>query len=585
LKLAIAYYLLSGETFWYLERKDDKAMPTAMVNMRPDYVEILLNQKGNEIVAYRFYQNNGQMVDLQPFQVLHIKNIDPINPTRGVGVIRPASQRIITEREASRYQALTFKTGGRPDIAVFLDQDLKEEDAADARERWNKIYGGEDGAKAGFFGNQVKDLKLLNVSPKEMDGIASMNFLRDDILAALRIPKAMITSDDVNLANSKTARNNYKSEACEPVLDTFIDVINNKLINADEDKFVTFESEVNEDRELLLKEATELKKGGIITANEARALMNYPDAEDEGADQLSEFAGSTFQLSMKKRRLAKLAKQHLKKRPNVYRKFVAIEATARLIMAERAVKRERNPVFHTTEQKEKYIKAFNKNIDAKAGIFRDTVEYYNRGLLARILERLEKFGLTVDNFMDPGFEMREARDIFLPLMTNLYQKTGQETLDSVANGFASKVAEQFYTAEEMLKALEFRAEFFTSSMLNTDFDELREILVEGMDKGQGVAEIGRNLRGYFEDMSVSRARTIARTETGRLVSEATNEAYKQSAVVTGKIWLSAGDNNVRPEHQDNEAQGAIANDAAFQNGEMYPGQLTINCRCALAPAV
>src|SRR5690606_18453040 len=157
-----------------------------------------------------------------------------------------------------------FQNQGRPDIAVFTDVDLTDEQAEDARERWSKIYGKDKGAGAGFFGNTVRDIKLLNVSPKEMDFIKSQNFLRDEILAALRIPKSMITSDDVNLANEKTGRVVYLKEACEPVLDAFIDVINNRWLTSkiDEDKFLTYESEVIEDRELLLKEATELKRSG-----------------------------------------------------------------------------------------------------------------------------------------------------------------------------------------------------------------------------------------------------------------------------------------------------------------------------------
>lgn len=589
-KLAVSYYLLAGETFWYLEKPDNapNSVATAMVNMRPDYVEILLSQDKREIVAYRFSQVNGELLTIPANNVLHIKNIDPTNVLRGLGVVRPASQRIITEKEASRYQSLTFTTQGRPDVAVFLDQDLDEEQSADAREKWNKVYNNGLGSKAGFFGNQVKDMKLLSASPKEMDFIQSMKFLRDDILASLRIPNAMITTEDVNLANSKTARINYMKEACEPVLDAFIDIINNKLLNDQEsDLFLTYESEVGEDRELLLKEAVELKDAGIITPNEARGLMNYPDID--GGDELTS-AGSTFQLSMKKRNLKKFAKRQLKSRPTLYRKFVAVNALTRLIQAEKSVKRERNSVFHTKELKDQYVKAYHKNIDKKAVVFKETIDVYNNQFLQRILKQIEDFGLSTTNFMNVGTELREAKNIFTPLMKNMYSKVGQETLDAVANGFSQKASEHFYTTEDVIRQLELRAEFFIGSMLDTDFKEMKEIIAQGISDGSGVDVIGRSLRKYFDHMSVARGKTIARTETGRIVSSATNEAYDQSSVVTGKEWLTAGDDNVRNiigtvnDHVNNSGK-IVGTKDTFPNGESFPAQLTINCRCALAPAV
>ena len=591
-KLSVSYYLLAGDCFWYLEREKPEAIPTAMANMRPDHVEVILSEGNREVIAYEFYAANGQIIKLQPFQVLHIKNIDPTNPARGVGFIQPATQRIISEKEASRYQSQAFRSGGRPDIAVFIDSDLTDEDAEDARERWKKIYGkGEN--PVGFFGQKVKDLKTLNVSPKEMEGIASMEFLRDDILAALRIPKQMIDSD-VNYNNSKVAYATYLKQACLPVQDTFDDIVNNMLLVArpDEDKFVTYESPVNEDRELLLKEATELKKSGIITINEARGLMNYEDVED--GDVRENGGSSTFELSMKQKRLRLIAKRLLKKRPILIKKFVAIKAVTELLHKSQAVdnaergifgvKRQRNSVFNTPELKEKYIKAFNENIDRKALDFRELVDVYNDGFLKRIIKFFKDYGINADQFFDLTTELREAKAIFLPYMQDLFTKAGQETMDGMAKGFTAKASERFYTPDEILQMLDERAEFFILSMLDTDFNEMKKIIVAGMDEGAGVEEIGRKLRKYFDDMSVSRAKTIARTETGRIVSQATAEAYHQSDLVTGKEWMTAGDDKVRDEHRMNDGV-IVATDAAFPNGEHFPGELTINCRCALAPAV
>lgn len=592
MKLAVSYFLLAGETFWYLYRNTPGAIPESMVNMRPDNVNILVSKGNSEIIGYEFVKADGSIVSIAKEDVLHIKNIDPTNITRGVGIVRPATQRIITEKEASRHQAATFKNQGRPDIAVFTSSDLDEDSIEEARTRWEKAFGGNKGSQVAFFGDNTKSLQVLNTNPKEMDFINTQNFLRDDILASLRIPKAMITSDDVNLANSKTARVNYIKEACLPVLDSFIDIINNKFLNdMDQDRFMAYESPVNEDREILLAEATQLKDKGIITIDEARSLMNYPAIE--GGDTLAPAQSGVLTMSMKMKNtnIKKIAKSVLVKRPILIKKFKAVDAVTKMIeeekksVAVKSVRRSKNPVFTTPEMKDMYIKSYHKNIDNKAKTFKQTIDVYNKDFAKRIIKHIEDFGVNPNHFFDVTTELVECDKIFVPLMLNLYSTIGQETLDNVANGFSSKAAENFRTAEEMTRNIEDRAKFFITSMLNTDFDQLSDIIIEEMGNGAGVDVIARRIRGYFDDMSVSRAKTIARTETGRLVSQATNEAYNQSEFVTGKVWLTAGDNDVRDEHRDNAASDPVATGGAFPNGEHYPGESSINCRCALAPAI
>lgn len=582
MKLAVSYYLLGGETFWYLERDGVNAIPSQMVNMRPDNVRILTSEATSEVIGYEFVQTNGRTIRIAKEDVLHIKNIDPMNTLRGVGIVRPATQRIITEKEASKHQSNTFRNQGRPDIAVFTSADLTEDAITDARERWQKAFGENKGSQVAFFGDSTKSLQVLNTNPKEMDFINTQNFLRDDILASLRIPKAMITSDDVNLANSKTARINYVKEACLPVLDAFIDVLNNKfLVDIKREFFISYDNPVNEDREITLAEATQLKKEGIITIDEARALLNYPTIE--GGDVLSP-SSSPITLSVKKARIQKLAQRCIRQRPVLMKKLKAVDAVNKLFDIKDDVKRSRNSVFVTKEDRDMYVKSYHKNIDNKAKNFKNTIDVYNKDFAKRIIDHIDKFGINPKHFFDVTTEIVEAKKIFNPLMANMYSKIGQETMDSIANGFSGKASESFRTSDDMLQKLEHRAEFFISSMLNTDFDELSNIIVDEMSNGAGVDEIGRSIRQYFDDMSVARAKTIARTETGRLVSQATNEAYSQSELVTGKEWITAGDDRVRDEHAAN-AGVIVSTNETFPNGESYPGESTINCRCVLAPAV
>lgn len=573
-ELSVAYYLLAGDCFWYLDRSG--ANITQLVAMRPDRVEILLSNDGKKVVGYEYRGNTIQRFKAE--DVLHIKNIDPTNPLRGVGVVRPARSRILTEIEATKYQANFFENQGRPDLAVFSTQTVTPEGAEEARADWKKVFGRGKGGQVGFFGSSVTSIQELNKTPKEMDFIETQKFLRDDIAAALHIPKAMLTTDDVNLANGKEANRVFLANAVMPVLDAFIDIINHKLITGtDVSLFFTYTDPTPMDREALLKETTELKKAGVITANEARALFNYEAME--GADELSTSTNNTMPADpaaqIKAIALRTKAKGIMRNRPLLVKKLEAIDGILALTQLTQP-ERKMSSIFSTKEMKVAYAKAVNDKTDNKAKVLKEAIDTYHDGLLKRVLAT----ELNVNGFMDLQSEKRLAKDAFTPIVVKLYKEGGQDALDAIFK----KSATDFFADVHMIAAIEGRVRFFSDSISDTTFEVLKSKIVAGIAAGDGVDKIGASLREYFTDMSVGRAKTIARTETGYALSKATNDAYGQSSVITGKEWINAGDDNVREEHVDNGGQ-IVAKDGVFSNGESYPGEQSVNCRCVLAPAL
>ncbi|MEJ6011429.1 phage portal protein [Novosphingobium aquae] len=568
MELSATHYILAGEVFWLLDRNG--ASINAMSILRPDYVQVVLSQDRKTVVGYEY--TNGTIYRFKPEDIIHISNIDPSNPLRGVGVVQPATSRILTEIEATKYQASFFKNQGRPDFAVFADQDVSEEGAADFRARWKRIFGRNQGGNVAIFGSQVKSVQELNKTPKEMDFIATQKFLRQDILSALHIPEEMVASEGSNRATSKEAYKMYLQEAVIPVLEALVDGMNAKLVpQVDQAVFIHFDDPTPVDRDLLLKETTELKKNGIITANEARSMYNY-DAM-EGADTLSAVPAQPAQTDPA---LQDQAKNYIRKRPILALKLQAIEDVVAALQATEP-KRQMNSIFPNQKAKDAYAKAVNDNIDRKAEKVKDTLDDFHAGMLKRILAT----DLDVHSFMDVQTEKKAAKDLFTPIMVKLYKEGGQSALDAL---FKKASADHFFVDQVLLTAIEGRVNFFTNSIIDTTFEVLKSKIVDGIKEGHSIEKIGQSLRDYFDDMSVKRARTIAQTETNFVLSKATNDAYAQSSVVTGKEWLTVGDDKVRPEHEDNN--GAIVSKGeAFPNGEHYPAEASVNCRCVLLPTV
>lgn len=568
-ELSAIYYLTAGDCFWYIEMEG--TTPKALEILRPDLVEVLLSSDKKSIVGYEYHASTIQR--FKPEEIIHIKNVDPENPLRGQGPVRPATSRILTEKQATEYQANFFKNQGRPDIMVFSDQEATEEAGNDFRARWKRIFGRGNTGNVAVFGNNVKSVQELNKTPKEMDFIETQKFLRDDILAALHVPKAMVTSDDVNLANAKEAYRMFLQEAVVPVLDAFVDILNNRLaMMVDYTVFFDFDDPVPTDREMMLKEHS-VGVGRWITQNEARIETGRAPLEGEQYDQL----GSVGAPAPVNPEVQETAKAILRTRPVLVRRLEAIEQLANVVRISTEPKRAMTPVFATRQMKEAYAKAYNHKADRQAEDIKAAIDAVHKDLEKRILET----DLSVNGFMDPAEEARIAKDKLTPMLRQLYKDNGQAALDALFK----KADDQFFTDEVMLASIDGRVEFFTRSMMDTTFEVLKSKIVEGVKNGEGIEAIKASIQEYFTDMPDKRARTIAQTESNFILSKSTNDAYNQSSVVVGKEWISIGDHKVRPEHVENEAQGPIPKEAAFSNGEHYPAEHSVNCRCVLAPAV
>lgn len=565
MEMSINHYLLSGDCFWYLDRNGTTI--NEIVPLRPDRVQVVMTPDNKTISHYEYSATT--IYKFQPKDIVHIRNVDPENPLRGIGVVSPARSRIMAEIEATKYQANFFKNQGRPDFIAFADQEVTDEQGNEFRARWKRIFGRGQGGQVAILGSNVKSVQEANKTPKEMDFIESQKFLRDDILAALHVPKAMVTSDDVNLSNAKEAYKMYLQEAVIPVLEAFVDALNHRLLpQVDMNVFFSFNDPTPADEEMKLKRTTELKKNGIITANEGRELYEYEPME--GGDDLSVQKAPEASPDLKAE-----AKAIIRLRPVLAKKLEAIEKTTNLILSTQP-KREMNSVFTTKAMKESYAKAYNERVDKKADILADAIKKYVEELAERVLAT----DLGLSTFMDKQNEKILARNAFMPIMETLYREGGQSALDALFK----KSSTDFFVDEELLASLQARVYFFTDSMTETTFEILKGKITTGITNGDGVAEIAASLREYFNDMGQKRALTIARTETGFALSKATNDAYNQSAIVTGKEWITVGDDKVRDEHKMNDGV-IVEKGRAFPSGEHYPAEHSVNCRCVLAPAV
>ncbi len=114
---------------------------------------------------------------------------------------------------------------------------------------------------------------------------------------------------------------------------------------------------------------------------------------------------------------------------------------------------------------------------------------------------------------------------------------------------------------------------------------LAQVISDGIQNKRGIEGLARDIRKEFDDMSKTRSKLIAQTETNTALSTGSFDRMKAMGV-TGKQWITVGDSKVRPAHQRNEEAGVIPIDQPFPDGSMIvPGVDPFGCRCTLSPAM
>lgn len=109
-------------------------------------------------------------------------------------------------------------------------------------------------------------------------------------------------------------------------------------------------------------------------------------------------------------------------------------------------------------------------------------------------------------------------------------------------------------------------------------DLVKEIIAKGIEDQKGVSEIVADLKRLFGDMSTTRARSIANTETNLAVSTA---AYAKIKSIGLNYKRAIASPDACPICLRNQAAGAIPVDQPFPSGHMYTPFHPGRCRCAV----
>lgn len=245
--------------------------------LRPDALRAVKTQDGR--IAQYIYTIAGKSQTLAADDVVMINEPNPNDISLGFSPMSAAGLEIDADLAAALWNKYLMENFAEPGGVLSTEQKLNDQEFDRLQKQWNARNAGP--THAGRTALLEKGLKYeaIGRSPKDLDHVESRRFHRNAITAILGVPMALMTSEDVNLANAEVAERVFNKDTVEPQMKLITSQFNEFLVPEYGDMiYLDFESPVREDVDQQVSIAT-AGEGRWMTVNEARSLFNLPPLE------------------------------------------------------------------------------------------------------------------------------------------------------------------------------------------------------------------------------------------------------------------------------------------------------------------
>jgi len=555
---------MTGNAYWWIPR-DRFGIPYMIWNIPAHWVKIIPS-KTKYIEGYlATIPGKGEKVPFDESEVIHFKYPSPFNLFYGTGPYLAAAGSMAMNNAIIDWGNNYFLNNAEPSGVLMVEGGMTDEQYQRFRDAWNRKHRGtknagkmailENGMKYERVGTTAKDAKVETISREN----------RDQILAIFGVPASKLgLVEDVNRANADTNDYTFQKETILPKLKLIEEKINEKFIPIyDRGLLAKFDNPVPEDFESKLKERQINIASGFSSIDEEREKegldpYNLPETKvplipfslNPAGEEKPEM--DSFGLPKKEEENEKSIKAYSDKK---WKTFVtATEPQERILtkIIQRYFQSQHGEVM--------------RNINKIKSITKDLASF----VLFNTQEQNEKLRNLTNN---------NIRQAFLTGLTLGMQETGS-AIDFTL--FEPNIA----------RAVEERLDFFVERVGKSTVKLLTKEINTGLTAGESIERIAQRIDKVFQYSRDFRSRRIAQTEVIGATNSGQIRAYLEAGI-TGKEWVTAGDELVRDSHRIDGQQVGITE--TFQTGMgshlQYPGDRSsgapasdiINCRCTVLP--
>ena len=563
-----AHLYLSGNALWTKIRA--RGAVVELWPIGPDGIKPVPSQK--KFIERYEYEKDGVKHSIKPEDIIHVMFIDPANPYWGMSPLQAGARIVDTDVEAVTWNKVALQNRAITDGVFSFKEPLTREQWEEARRQVREQHQGADNARTPWVLGGDATWHQMSLSPAEMDFIESRKMTREEICAIFQVPPPMVgIYDHATLANIETARKIFWLDTVIPFLEDLQSAFNLALTPEFGDDLM-LEFDVSN-----VEAIQENYHDKIETAKTLWAMgvpFNQINQQLElGFDDIP--GGDIGYLPMSLLPAGMTAQE-----PGGEESDEGKEGKLLL-----------NKAWNLTEESQKA--AYWKRFDRRR-------QNWERKVAQLVGKRFRDEGKAVSEAYEQGKDVDGAIDAQMTewktLMTGVYvavmEDFGQESGEALSKSAGS--SERKFEFDPWLGEARNWIEAVVAEKVvritRTTKDMIKQEITAGFEEGESTQEIARRIRKLYQDFSVRRAMTIARTEVVAASNAGSHFAAEQTGLDYQRVWLSSRDERVREDHADMDGQRRGKNEP-FEAPDgsllMFPGDTslgaaasqTVMCRC------
>lgn len=523
--------------------------------------------RNTEYITHYEYNPGGLPERVAVEDIVHFRNgLDPNNIRKGLAPLKSLFREVFTDDEAANMTAALLKNLGVPGVVISPKegQSMGKEGAQDVKDWFKEMFTGDRRGEP-LVMSTMTEVEQFGFSPQQMDLKALRRIPEERISGVLGVP-AIVAGlgaglDRSTFANFAEAREMAYESNMIPSQRISGSVIKRQLLNEFEDDIAGWQvaydlSEVRVLQEDEAKKAERISKmvtGGFVTVADAQRATKMPVDETQNI-YLRPLTMIEVPAGFKATEVGIETKSLTEEQKTIIWKRVDRRRVAWWKPASKQIE----PLYDAEGD------AVAKAIKGKApGKLVAAAEKAIESLEAEWMKMLSKLNTAIiEDFGD-----------------DIAEDLGAEPKALAVDSEVKWVFDPYSAAVRAWITKNGAASIKT--ILATNLDDVKRVILAGIDENIGTPQISRNLRQFYTDHSPYKAMRVARTEVSHAAGFGQRECARQSGVVKTHSWISSRDGRVRDEHvlMDTDENHDVPFDEPYSNGSMYPGENSINCRC------
>ena len=265
--------------------KDGSGKPIELHPLISENVSVYASDgKDGLITKYIYDLGQGKKRTYAPDQILHLCNYQPSNNIVGRGELESCILAAERMRYYDLFEIALSQNQGRPDGIVFnFKNNINEKEKEDLYKRIVRRFGGgvKNSGKPIITTGEMS-LQNINIPPKDMQFNQGRIWGREEIAATFGVPLPLITTNDVNRANSLSAFNFYLQFNVYPKMGKYVEKLNSQLmpLYGEEGLYLWFEESYLDDPAIKAQSIISEFTAGLIDKNEARSKLGYEPIQE-----------------------------------------------------------------------------------------------------------------------------------------------------------------------------------------------------------------------------------------------------------------------------------------------------------------